>query len=91
MNNPVVLVVWIGMLVAMMYFMIFLPQKKRKKKEQELIASLAVGNTITTIGGIVGKVINIKDDEVIIESSVEKTQIKVKKWAVRDVEKPVEA
>jgi len=91
MNNPVFLVVWVAMLGGMMYFMIFLPQKKRKKKEQDMMSTLSVGSNITTIGGVVGKVLNIKDDEIVIETSVEKTQIKVKKWAIKEVERILEA
>lgn len=78
-------------LVAVMYFVIILPQKKREKKIREMISKLQVNNEVTTIGGLIGKVINIKDDEVIIESSIEKTQIKLKKWAIKEVETRLEA
>ena len=56
-----------------------------------MINAVQVGEMITTSGGIVGKIINIKDDEVVLETSVEKTQIKIKKWAISDVEKLEEA
>lgn len=82
---------YLVLFVGLMYFMIFLPQKKRDKKAREMLNALEVGNSVTTIGGIVGKIINIKDDELVIETSVEKTQVKVKKWAVKEVEKPIEA
>jgi len=76
---------------AIMYLMVFLPQKRKDKKAKELMGSLQVGHRVTTHSGIVGKVINIKDDVVTVESGVERTQIEFKKWAIRDVEKPVEA
>jgi preprotein translocase subunit YajC len=76
---------------VIMYVMIYLPQKRRDKKAKELINSLQVGFTVTTHSGVVGKVINIKDDLVTIESGVERTQIEFKKWAIRDVDKPIEA
>lgn len=77
--------------IGIMYLLIFLPQKKRDKKAKTMLDALQVGNTIVTIGGIAGKVINIKDDEVTIETGVEKTKINIKKWAVKEVSKPVES
>jgi len=84
----------IGYLVfiaLLMYLMIFLPQRRREKKMKQMLDSMQVGNKVITIGGISGKVVNIKDDEVTIETSVEKTKMNVKKWAIKEVEKPVEA
>jgi preprotein translocase subunit YajC len=77
--------------VVFMYFILIRPQKKRQRQHQEMIDAVKVGENITTSGGIVGRVINIKDDEVVLETSVEKTQIKIKKWAISDVEKLEEA
>lgn len=88
------LLVTVGYLVffiGIMYLLIFLPQKKRDKKAKEMLNALQVGNAIVTIGGVSGKVINIKDDEITIESGVERTKINIKKWAVKDVIKPVES
>jgi preprotein translocase subunit YajC len=85
------LIIWVAFFGLMMYFLVILPQKKRDKKARELINSLKVGDKVTTIGGVYGKVINIKDDEVTVETSVEKTQIVFKNWAIKEVEKPIEA
>lgn len=85
------LIIWVAFFGLMMYFLVILPQKKRDKKVRELINSLKVGDKVTTIGGVYGKVINIKDDEVTVETSVEKTQIVFKNWAIKEVEKPIEA
>ncbi len=79
-----------ALVFGLMYVMLILPQKKKEKKTKELLNSLQVGWAVTTIGGISGKIVNIKDDEITIESSVEKTKILVKRWAVKDVVKPVE-
>jgi len=75
----------------LMYLLIILPQKRRDKKTREMLDSIQVGNNVITIGGITGKVINIKDDEITIETSVEKTKINLKKWAIKEVEKPIES
>jgi preprotein translocase subunit YajC len=77
--------------IVLMYLLIFLPQKRRDKKAKEMLGALQVGQAVVTIGGIAGKVINIKDDEVTIETGVEKAKINVKKWAVKEVVKPVES
>ena len=65
-----------------MYFLMFRPQQKKRKQEEEMRNSLAIGDEITTIGGIVGKVVSVKPDSdfLVIETASEK--IKIKKWAV---------
>ena len=84
------LIIYLLFFVALMYFMIFLPQKKREKKTREMLGALQVGSIITSIGGLTGKIINIKDDEVTVETSIERTQVVLKKWAVKDIEKSIE-
>lgn len=81
------IVIYLVVIVALFYFMIIRPNKKRQKQEQELRNSIALGAEITTIGGIVGTVVNIKDDNITIETSIDKTLIEFKNWAVRDVKK----
>ncbi len=84
----------IGTLVLMfgfMYLIIILPQRRREKKTREMLNAMKVGEEVVTIGGIMGKVINIKDEEITIESGVEKTKIKVKRWAIKEVHKLIEA
>jgi preprotein translocase subunit YajC len=75
---------------GLMYVMLILPQKKKEKKTKEMLNSLQVGWSVVSIGGVCGKIINIKDDEITIESGVEKSKILIKRWAVKDVIKPVE-
>lgn len=87
---------WLSMLIfivplALMYVIMIVPQRKKEKKLKQTIESAIVGDTIVTIGGMVGKIVNIKDDEITFESSVERSKITVKKWAVKDVVKPIQA
>lgn len=84
------LVLPLVLIMGLMYVMLILPQKKKEKKTQQMLNSLQVGWGVTTIGGIVGKIINIKDDEIYIESGVDKNKILVKRWGIKDVIKPVE-
>ncbi len=70
---------------VMMYFMVIRPEKKKKKEEEALRNSLQVGDRITTIGGICGKIIEINDaDEgiIVIETSMDCVRMELKKWSV---------
>ncbi len=91
MNSTVFFILYIAFFIGIMYLLIFLPQKRRDKKNKEMLNTLTVGSNITTIGGITGKIVNIKDDELTIESGIENTKILIKRWAIKDVEKPIEA
>ena len=82
-------VLWIAIIIVGFYFLILRPQKKRKQQEEDLRSSLMLGDEITTIGGICGKIVNIKDDNITIESSIDRTLMEVKNWAIRDVKKLV--
>lgn len=74
-----------AVIIGGMYFLLFRPQQKRRKQEEEMRKSLAIGDEVTTIGGIVGRIISIKSDEdlLVIESGTEK--IKIKNWAIAAV------
>lgn len=72
---------------AIFYFLIIRPEKKRKKSLQEMRESLEVGNKITTIGGMVGKVVEIKDDFVTFESGEDRVRIQIIRNAVSEIEK----
>ncbi len=82
-NSWLWLVFPILMFVAL-YFLAIRPQKKKEKEAAQMRNSVDVGDTITTIGGITGRVINVKDeaDEIIIETGSDKTKIRIKKWAI---------
>ena len=71
--------------VGIMYFFLILPQRRKEKKTREMIESLRVGFDVTTIGGIAGRVININDEEITIETGVEKTKLLFKRWAIREI------
>jgi len=77
-------------LFAAMYFFMIRPQQKQKKKDAEMRNSLQVGSEITTIGGIVGKVIRVQDDFITFETGEDRVRIKTTRWAVRAVGKATE-
>ncbi len=84
-SNMLSLVLPFVLMIGLMYLMVFLPEKKRKKKYQQMLDSLNVNDEVMTRGGVVGKIINIKDDYVIIESGPDKTRLKFTKNAIGDV------
>jgi preprotein translocase subunit YajC len=92
-GSMVQFVVMMVVLFAIMYFMIIRPQKKREKLTQQMLAALTVGDKLVTIGGIQGKITQIKDDTLVLEtgSASEKSYVKVSRWAVKEVLKPAEA
>ncbi|NLX77933.1 MAG: preprotein translocase subunit YajC [Clostridiaceae bacterium] len=77
------------LMFALMYFILIRPQRKREKQTRDMIDNAIVGDKVITIGGISGKIVNIKDDEFTIESGNERTKVTVKKWAVKEVDKPI--
>ena len=73
------------MLVAMFaifYFMIIRPENKKKKKTDEMHNSLSLGDEITTIGGIIGKIVQITEDTITFETGEDRVRLQTKKWAI---------
>ena len=80
---PMILMIGV---VVLMYFFIMRPQKKQEKETQNMRDNLQVGDEITTIGGIIGKIISIKGETVMIESGHDRTKIRILKSAVSRVD-----
>lgn len=74
-------------MVAVMYFFLIRPQKKREKEKQEMISSIVVGDEVVTIGGIHGKVVVAKEDILTIETSTANTKLEIARWAIGRVVK----
>lgn len=69
-------------MLAMLYFMMIRPENKRKKQAEEMRNSLKKGDQITTIGGIVGRIVQVTDNNIIIETSDDRVRMELTKWAV---------
>lgn len=69
-------------LLAIFYFLLIRPQQKKDKKIKEMRSNLLVGDNVVTIGGIVGKIIKLKEDDITIEVGSDKTKFDIKKWAI---------
>ena len=74
--------------VAIFYFMIYRPQKKQEKETAQMRDNLQIGDEISTNGGILGRIVKIKDDIITIETGSDRNKLKIFKWAVRQVEVP---
>ena len=77
------MILMMAALFAAMYFFTIRPQKKQQKMEQEIRENTQIGDEITTIGGICGKVVSVKDDSIVIETGSDRVKIKFKKYAIQ--------
>ncbi len=78
-------------IIAIFYFILIRPQRKREKETQNMLSSIKVGDKITTIGGMVGTIVKIKDEKVIFETGPKQqpNQITIERWGIKAVEKKV--
>lgn len=75
-------IIMIVLLFVVFYFFLIRPENKKKKKLQEMRSNLAVGDQITTIGGMVGKVVQIKDDLITFETGEDRVRIQILRWGI---------
>ena len=74
--------IMIVVMFAILYFLMIRPENKRKKQAEEMRNSLKKGDQITTIGGIVGRIVMVNDDTIVIETSDDRVRMELTKWAV---------
>lgn len=79
-----------ALLIGFFYFLMIRPQKKQEKEIAAMRDSIKIGDEISTNGGLIGRVVKVKDDIITIETGSDKTKLKIFKWAVRAVEIPAE-
>ncbi len=79
-------IVMLVLMVAVFYFFVIRPQKKQEKEVATMRNALQVGDEITTVGGIIGKIVSIKEETVMIETGNERTKIRILRSAVRNVD-----
>lgn len=70
-------------LFGVMYFVMIRPQKKKQKEEQQMRDAIQSGDEITTIGGICGRVVTVKEDSLVIETGADRTKMKITRWAIQ--------
>ena len=90
-NSPVPSLILMVVFVAIVYFMMIRPQRKRDKADQEMRAALKVGDEVVTIGGIVGKIEKISEKTVVISTTASKNKIEFLKSSIASVSKQSQA
>ncbi len=76
---------YVGMVLAMLvifYFLLLRPESKKKKALEKMRSELAVGDQVTTIGGIIGTICAVKDESIVIETSADRVRVEFAKWAI---------
>ena len=84
-------VIMLAVMFAIFYFMLIRPENKRKKEAEQMRSSVKVGDHVTTIGGIIGVVVNVKDEKFVIETGADQVRIELAKWALSSNETAAEA
>ena len=77
--------------IAMFYFMLIRPENKRKKEAEQMRSAVKNGDKVTTIGGIVGTVVNVKDEKFVLETGADQVRIEFAKWAISSNDTATEA
>lgn len=81
-SNTLMSVAMLVVLVVVFYFMLIRPENKRKKEAAKMRSELAVGDFITTIGGIMGTICAVKEESIVIETGADRVRIELTKWAI---------
>lgn len=84
------MIVMIVIMVVVFYFFLIRPENKKKKQAEEMRSSLSVGDQITTIGGIIGRIVMVKSESIVFETSEDRVRMEVAKWAISSKGKQTE-
>lgn len=82
-HNPLMSIGLMVILFVAMYFLMIRPQKKKQKEEQNMRDSIQIGDEITTIGGIMGRVVTVKEEDIVIETGADRIKLRFKRWAIQ--------
>ena len=90
-NSALLMLIQFGpivLIVVLMYFIMIRPQRKKQKEEQKMRNNMRVGDEITTIGGICGRIVAVKDetDSIVIETGSDKSKLRIKRWGIASVD-----
>ena len=70
------------LMIAIFYFMLIRPENKRKKEAEQMRSTVRKGDKITTIGGICGTVVDVKESRIVLETGADQVRIELEKWAI---------
>ena len=75
-------VIMMVVMLGVFYFMLIRPENKRKKEAEQMRSAVKVGDKVTTIGGIIGKVVSVSDEKFVLETGADQVRIELAKWAL---------
>ena len=75
-------ILMIVLMIAIFYFMLIRPENKRKKEAEQMRSSVKKGDKITTIGGITGTVVDVKETRIVLETGADQVRVELEKWAI---------
>ena len=84
-------IIMLVLMLAVFYFMLIRPENKRKKEAEQMRSSVKKGDQITTIGGVIGTVVDVKENNIVLETSADQVRIEFAKWAISSNETATEA
>ena len=84
-------IIMLVLMLAIFYFMLIRPENKRKKEAEQMRSSVKKGDQITTIGGVIGTVVDVKENNIVLEPSAYQVRIEFAKWAISSNETATEA
>lgn len=76
------MIIMLVLMFVIFYFLIIRPENKKKKKTEEMRSSLSIGDEITTIGGLTGKIVQVTEDTITFETGEDRVRIQAKKWSI---------
>lgn len=88
MASPILMMV---LMLVIFYFILIRPENKRKKEAEQMRSAVKKGDKIVTIGGIVGVVVDVKENRIVIETSADQVRMELEKWAISSNETAAEA
>ena len=80
-GGPSMLIMMVA-LIGVFYFLMIRPENKRKKEAEAMRNALKVGDNITTIGGVIGDIVSVKEDSIVIETTTDRVRVEFAKFAV---------
>ena len=83
--------IMMAVMVGIFYFLLIRPENKRKKEAEQMRSAVKVGDKITTIGGITGVVVSVKDEKFVMESGADQVRLELAKWAISTNDSAAEA
>lgn len=78
--------IMLAIMFVILYFLLIRPQKKRDKQAAQMRNNLQVGDEVITVGGIIGRVVSLKEDYIVIETGSDRSKVRIKRWAVQSNE-----